>query len=160
MTPCSRRCIRCRSEDVHVEAIFRPDGGSIEQRWFHLQKQGPRTGCCSRSAWLATGPGQLQSKHDRQRDAYEQQESASARRVVSRGRGVRRQGFSNYVDGVRREGGGRLSPQGAGRSSMGVRINLVYYFKGAIHSARFTRRALVPAEFLKVPSGPVPQSSG
>jgi hypothetical protein len=34
---------------------------------------------------------------------------------------------------------------------MGVRMNLVYYFKGAIHSARFTRRALTPAEFLGLP---------
>jgi hypothetical protein len=41
---------------------------------------------------------------------------------------------------------------------MGVRINLVYYFKGAIHSARFTRRALTPAELLKVPSTPVAQA--
>ena len=69
--------------------------------------------------------------------------------------------FGNYVNGVQ-DGKAEveLSPQGAGRSSMGVRINLVYYFKGAIHSARFTRRALVPAEFLKVPSRPVPQSGG
>ena len=42
----------------------------------------------------------------------------------------------------------RLAPQMAGRSSIGVRINLVDYFKGAIHLARFTRRALSPAEFL------------
>jgi hypothetical protein len=34
----------------------------------------------------------------------------------------------------------------------GVRMNLVNYFKGAIHLARFTRRALSPSEFLKVPA--------
>jgi len=44
----------------------------------------------------------------------------------------------------------RLAPQGPGRSSIGVRINLVDYFKGAIHIARFTRRALPPAEFLQL----------
>ena len=62
--------------------------------------------------------------------------------------------FSNYVNGVQ-DGQAEvdLAPQGAGRSSMGVRMNLVHYFKGAIHSARFTRRALAPAEFLKVPGG-------
>jgi hypothetical protein len=31
-------------------------------------------------------------------------------------------------------------------------MNLVNYFKGAIHLARFTRRALSPAEFLKMPA--------
>jgi hypothetical protein len=43
-----------------------------------------------------------------------------------------------------------LEPQGPGRSSVGVRINRVNYFKGAIRMARFTPRALPPAEFLKV----------
>jgi hypothetical protein len=33
-----------------------------------------------------------------------------------------------------------------------VRINKVFYFKGAVHVARFTRRALSPAEFLRVES--------
>jgi hypothetical protein len=29
-------------------------------------------------------------------------------------------------------------------------MNRLYYFKGAIRTARFTRRALAPAEFLKL----------
>ena len=65
--------------------------------------------------------------------------------------------FSSYVNGVQTGRRRWSSPQGVGRSSIGVRINMVYYFKGAIHSARFTRRALTPAELLKVPSRPVPQ---
>jgi hypothetical protein len=36
---------------------------------------------------------------------------------------------------------------------MGVRINLVDYFKGAIHASRFTRRALTPSEFMRLPQG-------
>jgi hypothetical protein len=62
------------------------------------------------------------------------------------------QEFRNYVNGVQ-DGAGlvQLVPQGPGRSSVGVRINKVYYFKGAVHSARFTRRALSPADFLKAP---------
>jgi len=32
---------------------------------------------------------------------------------------------------------------------MGVRINRVNYFKGAIRLARMTRRALAPGEFLR-----------
>ena len=60
--------------------------------------------------------------------------------------------FRNYVNGTL-EGAAdiRFAPQGPGRSSIGVRINRVNYFKGAIHLARFTRRALAPAEFLAVP---------
>ena len=59
--------------------------------------------------------------------------------------------FSNYVDGIQ-EGRERIhvSPQQAGRASVGVRINLVNYFKGAIRLARFTSRALTPREFLSV----------
>jgi Concanavalin A-like lectin/glucanases superfamily len=60
--------------------------------------------------------------------------------------------FSNYVgDELQGEGSLQLAPQRPGHSSAGVRINLKDYFKGAIYEARFTRRALAPAEFLKVP---------
>ena len=61
----------------------------------------------------------------------------------------------NYVDGVL-EGAGelRLIPQGPGHSSIGVRINKLNYFKGAVALARMTRAALPPAEFLKLPSQP------
>jgi hypothetical protein len=31
-------------------------------------------------------------------------------------------------------------------------MNRVFYFKGAVHMARFTRRALAPPEFLKARS--------
>ena len=43
------------------------------------------------------------------------------------------------------------APQGAGQTMVGVRMNKLFYFKGAVRMARFTRRALTPAEFLKVP---------
>jgi hypothetical protein len=59
--------------------------------------------------------------------------------------------FSNHVNGVR-EGAAelQLTPHRAGHASVGVRINKVYYFKGAVRLARFSRRALSPAEFLRV----------
>jgi hypothetical protein len=63
----------------------------------------------------------------------------------------------NYVDGVL-EGAGELHlvPQGPGHSSIGVRINRVNYFKGAVSLARMTRAALSPTEFLKLPGQPSP----
>jgi len=40
-------------------------------------------------------------------------------------------------------------PQMSGRTSLGVRINKVYWFKGAIRTTRFTAGVLQPKEFLK-----------
>jgi hypothetical protein len=54
-----------------------------------------------------------------------------------------------YVDGVlQAEWTVKLSPQLPGRTSLGVRINHLYYFKGTIAQARFTRHVLRPEEFL------------
>ncbi len=44
-----------------------------------------------------------------------------------------------------------LKPQGAGKTSVGVRINRVDYFKGAFHKARFTQKALKLSEFWPAP---------
>ena len=43
-------------------------------------------------------------------------------------------------------------PQGEGRTSIGMRINRVSWFKGAIREVRFTPRPLSPEEFLGVKS--------
>ena len=61
------------------------------------------------------------------------------------------------VDGVL-EGSGEihLIPQGPGHSSIGVRINRVNHFKGAVALARMTRAALPPTEFLKKQDRPWP----
>ena len=58
----------------------------------------------------------------------------------------------NYVGNeLQGEGDVQLIPQGAGRSSIGTRINLKDFFKGSVYEARFTRRALPVADFLKMP---------
>jgi hypothetical protein len=136
------------------EAIFRPDGGNAEQRWFHLQETGSENRMLFEirvvgEQWFldsfnhsATGSATLMNK----KSLHPLGDWYHAAAVYDG------KVFSNYVNGVQ---DGKLevelSPQKAGRSSMGVRMNLVYYFKGAIHSARFTRRALTPAEFLGLP---------
>ena len=57
--------------------------------------------------------------------------------------------YSAYVDGeLQMSADIALLPQGEGRTSVGVRINLIDYFKGAVRLARFTRHALTPEEFL------------
>jgi hypothetical protein len=58
----------------------------------------------------------------------------------------------NYVDG-QLEGSGPLElvPQHPGHTSVGVRINKAYYFKGAVLMARMIPRVLPPEQFLKMP---------
>jgi hypothetical protein len=134
------------------EAIFRPDGGEPAQRWFHLQETGSDNRMLFEirvvdSQWyfdsfVHSGTAD-KALIDRQRlHALGAWYHVAA---VYDGRE-----FRNYVNGVQ-EGAAEIhfDPQGTGRSSVGVRINLVNYFKGAIRLARFTRRALSPAEFLK-----------
>lgn len=136
------------------EAIFRPDGGGRAQRWFHLQETGADHRMLFEirivgDRWFldsynfsATGEATLMNKQSLH-PLGEWYHVA----VVYDGKALR-----NYVNGV--QDGERvvtLAPQGAGRTAVGVRINLVDYFMGAVHSSRFTRRALAPAEFVGIP---------
>jgi hypothetical protein len=144
------------------EVIFRPDAdGAPAQRFFHLSVLDPATGkdiddrllfeirivngqWCLDSFAMAGG----QSKT-----------LLNCEKVHALGKWYRVSAvydgktLSNYVDDeLQGEGNVQLVPQRPGHSSVGVRINLKDHFKGAILEARFTRRALAPAEFLKMPS--------
>jgi hypothetical protein len=136
------------------EAVFRPDGGAREQRWFHLQETGSENRMLfeirvAGDRWFldsfnfsTTGTATLMNRTSlHPLGAWYHVAAVYDGKV-----------FSNFVNGVR-DGQSEvsLSPQGPGRTSVGVRINLVNYFKGAIHLARFTRRALSPEEFLQLP---------
>jgi hypothetical protein len=139
------------------EAIFRPDGGNAEQRWFHLE-QNPASGSDADNRMLfeirvIDGQWCL--------DAFNR--SGDVQKALLNRRHLHPLGewyhvaavydgriFRSYIDGV--EDGSaeiQLAPQGDGRTSVGVRINRLFYFKGAVRMARFTRRALPPSEFLK-----------
>lgn len=136
------------------EAIFRPDGGNRAQRWFHLQESGSDNRMLFEvrvvgDRWFldsytfsTTGEATLMNKGSLHPVGQWYHVA-----TVYDGRVV-----SNYVNGVR-DGAKEvaLAPQGPGRTSMGVRINQVDYFKGAIHVSRFSRRALSPAEFMRHP---------
>jgi len=145
------------------EAIFRPDGGQTEQRWFHLSEQDPDTGADTENRmlfeiriagneWCLDSYNQsgTESKALLNRKALHPLHAWYHVATVYDGSEL-----SNYVDGVQ-QGAARLnlSPHGPGHTSVGVRINKVYYFKGAVHLARFTRKALTPSEFLKPPAKP------
>jgi hypothetical protein len=146
------------AETFTWEVVFRPDpGGAPEQRFFHLQERDPKTGADTANRMLfeirvigsrwcldsfaITGS---ESKTLIDREKLHTLGDWHRAALVYDGRELR-----NYVDGVL-EGAAplHLSPQGPGHASMGVRINRVNYFKGAIRLARMTRRALAPGEFL------------
>jgi hypothetical protein len=147
------------AETFTWEVVFRPDlGGAAEQRFFHLQERDPKTGedtqtrmlfeirvigdkWCLDSFALSGSESKALMDRGKLHSLGEWHHSA----LVYDGREMR-----NYVDG-QLEGSAvlHLAAQGPGHSSMGVRINRVNYFKGAIRQARMTRRALTPAEFLR-----------
>jgi hypothetical protein len=55
-----------------------------------------------------------------------------------------------YLDGqLELTGKVEFSPMKAGRTSIGVRMNKVSWFKGAIYKIRVTPKCLIPAQFMK-----------
>jgi putative heme-binding domain-containing protein len=140
------------------EAVFRPDGGEAQQRWFHLSEQDPVTGADTDNRMLfeirVVGDEWYLDSHYQSGAAFKTLMNKEARHPLGAWYHVASvydgKEFSNYVNGVRQGGGeARLAPHGPGHASVGARINKVFYFKGAVRLARFTRRALAPAEFLK-----------
>jgi concanavalin A-like lectin/glucanase superfamily protein len=143
------------------EALFRPDrGGAAEQRWFHLAERDPKTGKDTETRFLfeirvigdqwcldtfVHTPQVNQTLIDRNL----LWPLGSWYRVAMVYDGTE---FRSYVNGVLQgKAAVRFEPEGPGHSSIGVRINKVDYFKGAVRQARFTPRALRPEEFMPLP---------
>ena len=137
------------------EVIFRPDSdGPAAQRFFHMQENGTQNRylfetriinkqwCLDSFAATSAGSRALMDTallHPADRWYHV---------AVTYDGEV----YKNYVNGKTQvHAAVKLAPQGPGRTSVGVRINKVDYFKGAILLSRMTRRALSPAEFLKAP---------
>jgi len=143
------------------EVIFRPDAdGSQAQRFFHLQEQDPVTGADTNNRMMfelriLDGAWCLDSFASSGASSYSILNCAQTYPLgqwyrvtaVYDGNVLR-----SYVNGdLQGEGPLTLVPHHPGHSSAGVRINKVFWFKGAILEARMTPRALPPSEFLKMP---------
>ena len=144
------------------EMIFKPDAdGKAEQRIFHLQSIDPATGTdvpqermlfeirIRDGQWcldsFATSGGQSKALLN----CEKRYPFGKWFRVTTVYDGKM---LKNYVgDELQGEGEVTLVPQRPGHLSVGVRINLVDHYKGAIYSTRFTRSALGVGEFLKMP---------
>ena len=151
------------------EAIFRPDGGAAQQRWFHLASIDPKTGQVSL-------PGGTNDPNPRftfeirvvdgnkwyldaftHGDGYNQALSFPSKvHPIGHWFAVAQtydgKMYRSYVDGVLEgEAAIDFKPQGPGRTSVGVRINHIDYFRGAIFEARFTSRAIPLDKLLELP---------
>lgn len=137
-----------------VEVIFRPDaGGPAEQRFFHLQETGSEdrilleTRLTPDNRWFldtyiqsGTASRTLYAKNFKHPTGQWYQAA-----LVFDGREMR-----HYVNGnLELAGELNFAPLSQGQTSIGMRHNRVYWFKGAIRRARFNRRALAPREFLR-----------
>jgi len=136
-----------------IEAVFRPDaGGEKEQRWFHIQENGTDSRVLlelrvdgdhwSLDTFIKSG--------ENRRTLYD----ATFRHTVGNWYHVALvfdgTTMRHFVDGKEELSGPlKISPIGPGRTSLGVRMNRVNWFKGAIWKLRFTPRALGPQEFMR-----------
>ncbi len=137
-----------------IEAVFRPDaGGGREQRWLHIED----TDNMETRALLEI---RLNGKEwfldtfiksgDNRSPLYAENFKHPVGlwyhvALVFDGKEMR-----HYVNGkLELSGAITAKPFGKGVTSIGVRQNKVYWFKGAVLKARFTGRALSPEQFMK-----------
>jgi lysophospholipase L1-like esterase len=135
-----------------VEAVFRPDaGGTFEQRWFHIQEGANDNRVLLEirltgdqwflDTFIKSGENKLTLYSENfKHKAGEWYHIA----LVYDGTTMR-----HFVDGKEELSGSLvIAPLGSGSTSIGVRMNRVFWFKGAVRKARFTPRALSPQEFM------------
>jgi hypothetical protein len=143
------------------EVIFRPDGdGAQAQRFFHIASTDPATGADTETRLLfelrivdnqwcldsfaVNGPANLTLLNCKALHPLDKWYRVTA---VWDGKTMK-----NYVgDELQGEGPLVMEPEGPGRASIGMRLNKVFPFKGAVFEARMVPRALKPGEFLKMP---------
>lgn len=128
--------------------VFHPDlGGAPAQRFFHLAEVDPATGKNTGNRMLF----EIRTMHGQwcldsfAMDGAESRALLNCSKLHPLGRWYRVTAvydgtmLKNYVGNeLQGEGAVHLEPQGPAHSSIGVRINLQDYFKGAILEARFT----------------------
>jgi Concanavalin A-like lectin/glucanases superfamily len=157
------------AETFTFEAIFRPDGGASQQRWFHLAEIDPKTGLATSVEKTTTEPNprllfeiRVVDENQWYLDAFINGPGynkalmfADKRHPIGQWYHVAQvydgRWYHSYVNGeLQGEAEVAFKPQGPGRASVGVRMNKVNYFHGAIAKARFTSAALPVAEFMTV----------
>lgn len=136
-----------------VEAIFRPDpDGNKEQRWLHIQETNADNRVLLETrligdqwfldTFIKSGQHNRTLYAETFRHPLGQWYHVA---LVFDGAEMR-----HYVDGqLELSGPLTITPMESGRVSIGVRLNRVHWFKGAVRETRFTARALKPEQFIK-----------
>jgi hypothetical protein len=136
-----------------VEVIFNPyAGGAAEQRFFHMQPDWSEsrvmfeTRLVEADFWFLdtfVKSGEQNVTHFADDHLHETATWFHAAIVVDG------KSFTHYVNGEReRSAPLQYEVQKSGKTSLGVRMNKVHWFKGAIRTVRVSPRALSPEEFL------------
>lgn len=138
-----------------LEVIFRPDpDGLEEQRFFHLQEDGTNNRFLLETRLLENNMWALDSflsSNDVNQTLIDRTLTHPLGEWYNVTLVLDGRVMSHYINGVRELSAElpSFTPHKMGKTSVGVRINKIYWFKGAMRKARFTRRALSPVEFLK-----------
>jgi hypothetical protein len=159
------------AKSFSIEVILRPEGGEFQQRWMHIAEIDPTTGRDSNPPKTTTDPNarymyELRVVNDQwYPDAYVKSRNGTDKLLVfpdklfpiNRWYAVEQtydgKTYRSYVNGVLQGEADYpgYAPQAEGHMMVGARLNRIDYFKGSVALARFTDRALSPAEFLKAP---------
>lgn len=137
-----------------VEAIFRPDpDGLAEQRWLHVEDTEnieSRVLLETRlrgdewfvDTFIRSGENRMPLLAENFKHPLGQWFHVA---LVFDGKEMR-----HYVNGkFEMSGPLTIKPFGKGKSSIGVRQNKVYWFKGAVRKVKFSHQALSPDKFMK-----------
>lgn len=143
-----------------IEVLFRPDGGHFEQRFMHLSEtETPPDGQPPVGTRFLFEIRVVENEW--YLDAFTKGPTYNhtlifpdKRFPVGRWFHVAQTydgtTYRSFVDGVLQgEAPLAFTPQGPGRTSVGVRMNRVSWFNGAIREARFTPRGLTPDQFTR-----------
>jgi len=140
------------------EALFRPDGGTFEQRWLHLESHQqppvpPGKGSTRMLFEIRVVEGMWYLDAFMIGPDYRHTLIVPEKRfavghwyhVAQTYDGTIYRSYVNAEEQA--QASIPFTPQGAGQASVGVRMNRVSYFQGAIREARFTHQALSPSQF-------------
>lgn len=140
------------AERFTFEALFRPDGGAFEQRWFHLESDqtppvAPGTGTTRMLFEIRVVEDHWYLDAFMRGEGYAQVLIVPEKRFpVGRWYHVAQTYdgavYRSYVDGaLQAEAAVPFTPQGPGKAAVGIRMNRVSPFKGAVRQAAFLKGA-------------------
>jgi hypothetical protein len=147
-------------KEFTVEVLFKPDGdGPAEQRFVHMEDRSQNRALIETRV-TAGGHWYLDTylhvgSADQGLTLVDKEKRHPADRwywaaLVFDGRTM-----SHFLDGTKeKEGRIAFGPMGEGRTSVGVRLNQVFWFKGCIAEVRFHPRALGPGDLQRLATRP------